>query len=75
RAQGFLLLVQEVHRERRHRPRINARSQKWNAVSRKRRSTWHTVSWKRCAQYVVHPKQMKVDGDRVFLPLYMAHML
>lgn len=26
-------------------------------------------------QYVVHPKQMKVDGDRVFLPLYMAHLL
>lgn len=26
-------------------------------------------------QYVVHPKPLKVDGDRVYLPLYMAHVL
>ena len=28
-----------------------------------------------CVQYVVHPKQMRVDTDRVYLPLYMAHLL
>lgn len=26
-------------------------------------------------QYVLHPKQMKVEGERVYLPLYMAHCL
>ena len=26
-------------------------------------------------QYVLHPKPLKVDGERVFLPLYMAHLL
>ncbi len=26
-------------------------------------------------EYVLHPKQMKVDGDRVYLPLYMAPCL
>ena len=26
-------------------------------------------------QYVVHPKQMRVDADRVYLPLYMTHLL
>ena len=26
-------------------------------------------------QHVVHPKQMRVDADRVYLPLYMAHLL
>ncbi len=26
------------------------------------------------AQYVVHPKQLRVEGDRVFLPFYMAHL-
>ena len=26
-------------------------------------------------QYVLHPKQMKVEGERVFLPLYMAGCL
>lgn len=26
-------------------------------------------------QYVLHPKQMKVEGDRVYLPLYMAGCL
>lgn len=26
-------------------------------------------------QYVLHPKPLKVEGDRVFLPLYMAHCL
>ena len=25
--------------------------------------------------YVLHPKPLKVLGDRVFLPLYMAHLL
>ena len=26
-------------------------------------------------QFVLHPKPLKVEGDRVFLPLYMAHLL
>ncbi len=26
-------------------------------------------------QYVLHPKPLKVKGERVFLPLYMAHCL
>ena len=26
-------------------------------------------------QYVLHPKPLKVEGERVFLPLYMAHLL
>ena len=26
-------------------------------------------------QYVLHPKQMKIEGDRVYLPLYMAGCL
>lgn len=26
-------------------------------------------------QYVLHPKQLKVDGDRVYLPLYMGFCL
>lgn len=26
-------------------------------------------------QYVLHPGQMRVESDRVFLPLYMAHLL
>ena len=26
-------------------------------------------------EYVLHPKQLRVDGDRVCLPLYMAHLL
>ena len=26
-------------------------------------------------QYVLHPKQMRVEGERVYLPLYMAHCL
>ena len=26
-------------------------------------------------QYVMHPKQMKIEGDRVYLPLYMAGCL
>lgn len=26
-------------------------------------------------QYVLHPKQMKREGERVYLPLYMAHCL
>lgn len=26
-------------------------------------------------QYVLHPKPLKVEGERVFLPLYMAHCL
>ena len=25
--------------------------------------------------YVLHPKPLRVEGDRVFLPLYMAHLL
>lgn len=27
------------------------------------------------SQYVLHPKQLKVDGDRVYLPLYMGFCL
>lgn len=27
------------------------------------------------AQYVLHPRPLKVEGERVFLPLYMAHLL
>ena len=26
-------------------------------------------------QYVLHPRPMRVDGDRLYLPLYMAHCL
>ena len=26
-------------------------------------------------QYVLHPRQMRAEGDRVFLPLYMAFCL
>ena len=26
-------------------------------------------------QYVLHPKQLKVDGDRAYLPLYMGFCL
>lgn len=26
-------------------------------------------------EYVLHPKQLKVEGRRVYLPLYMAHLL
>jgi len=26
-------------------------------------------------QYVVHPKQLRLDGERMFVPLYMAHLL
>lgn len=26
-------------------------------------------------QYVLHPKQMRVEGDRIYLPLYMAGLL
>ncbi len=26
-------------------------------------------------QYVLHPKPLKIEGDRIFLPLYMAHCL
>jgi predicted AAA+ superfamily ATPase len=26
-------------------------------------------------QYVLHPKQLRVDGDRIYLPLYMAELL
>lgn len=26
-------------------------------------------------EYVLHPRQLKVDGKRVYLPLYMAHVL
>ncbi|WP_101621460.1 ATP-binding protein [Bifidobacterium parmae] len=27
------------------------------------------------SQIVLHPKQMRIDGDRMYLPLYMAHCL
>lgn len=26
-------------------------------------------------QYVLHPRQLKVEGERVYLPLYMAHLV
>ena len=26
-------------------------------------------------EYVLHPKQLRAEGDRVYLPLYMAHLL
>ena len=26
-------------------------------------------------EYVLHPKQLRTDGDRLYLPLYMAHLL
>ena len=26
-------------------------------------------------QYVLHPRPMRVEGDRLYLPLYMAHCL
>ncbi|WP_180326540.1 hypothetical protein [Raoultibacter phocaeensis] len=27
------------------------------------------------SQYVLHPKQLKVEGERVYLPLYMGFCL
>ena len=27
------------------------------------------------AQFVLHPKPMKTEGDRIYLPLYMSHLL
>ena len=26
-------------------------------------------------EYVLHPRQLKIEGERVYLPLYMAHLL